>query len=328
MLLFLSMPSNLADLSAQETSEPSHSNTSSLLGDDQLFEIYRRSPPEIKLSILRLRPNLIKHSAIELDEFITSIKPGVDLQQEAIYAGVNNKEPPYIKTISKLLEIKVRKFSERKLQQVYTPEELLLHSYNLLFTMAAYNSSSKFLADDAAFEVGQDVAEQAGKVVALHFAEELARNAVEKISWSIARSVSWNIEKFFINKDAKATVLNASYLAFHESKRKSIRSEGTLGRIVYRVAEKTSLLYFLKNFDSIVERSYQVCLAKINKYRLNLNWYTSRKEWFKYRRNNFYFEEEVSWYWPYFQVKKGSKYYLTPWFKELDRLAIENDDFP
>ena len=294
---------------------------------DLLLEIYKRSPMKIKLTILKLHPPLLTWVPIDVNELINDINPALDFQEDSIDAGIKNRSPVYINIISKILDEKVRNFSEKKLGTLQTEQDVIEHFYCLIFLMGSYNSASKSLADDAAWEFGKNEAEWASQNSELKTAVEAARNAGEDISTLIARTTTWNTEKLFLSKDAKRSVAQAFNDKKDRIKISSLVSPKQIGQAIYFIAEKASLLELLKNFDAIIEKSYCECLERIkrNKHKLTLD--KTIRDWKKFKEKYFYFEEDASWYSLYSKIKKGSKLFLIPWLNELDRIAIKIEDF-
>ena len=83
-----------------------------------------------------------------------------------------------------------------------------------------------------------------------------------------------------------------------------------IGVVAYRVAEKVSLLYFLKNSDAILAKAYDASISEMpNDPRDNI--FESPQSWKKFKTK-------------YFKKLGGqSKHFLYPWLNELDRIAEE-----
>ena len=291
-------------------SASSYSSVPCSLGvdDNQLSLIFWMSPFATKINILQSRPSLIRDAAIDLDKLIKSIDPTSDFQEESIDAGIEDIEPVYIKAVSKLLAEKIQKFSALKLATLSNHEDLTKHAYSLLFTMFAYNHvgwyvswfSNREFSEKAPWNIARNAARHAARDAAEDGARGAARFAVRRTAWFVARDA------------ARHTAWKASRGACKDVARCG-KSPIVIGKVAYRVSEKVALLYFLRNFDDIVEKSYQAAVNEMSEGP-RANVFASFSSWNEFK--NKYFLE----------LDSDSMIFLAPWLTVLDEVAKTIDD--
>ena len=284
------------------------------IDDDQLSLLFDMSPLETKLNILRVRPYLIEHAAINIDGFVAMFDPTVDLGDMAYHAGKYDLELPYLKTLSTILGLKIKQFSEQKVEALATDADLIRHAYALLFTSKAYLwaawcATLESTVDIAGSRLINGVANDAVSAAhdsAMIAATKVLINATDSTAKYLgllpAESAAFEVADTFVE--------TASYLASKSNIRKGMTSESTqeVGRIVHRTTEKVSLLYLLKSFDQFIEKTYSASINNVADIP-EQNIFVSTEVWSQFK--SIYFDG----------LNYELMFFLDPWLNELDRIT-------
>ena len=281
-----------------------YSSEKNPIDDDLLSLVFQSASFENKMGILNARPQLIEYARIDISALLNSIDPAIDFQDEAIKAGMDNYEPAYLKKGSKLLTEKVQNFSDQKLGKLSTREHLTKHAQSLIFTMYAFNypasEAAKYNAKDAALH--------------LRTCHCAAIRASKDAVWYQASSVAWNAchAIFGLPKYYNPDGCCSSAAAFVSDSVYKAKPDKNIESVLYRVAEKYSWGFYLKNIDSILEKSYTHATSLIEEPRDSI--FESVDSWTAFKHK--YFSK----------LDQKSQKFLNPWLTELDRVAdmIEN----
>lgn len=209
----------------------------------------------------------------------------------------DNREPAYMNVISNSLEKKIRKFSEEKLKTLNTKAGLTNHAHSVFLIMIAYNHSAKLAAVSAAKSATKAASKSAAKSAARSAALDNLQSTSDDLGdFEMSKNAAIDCAKHF----AKSTVRSAS---------RSGKSPQEIGRLSYRVAEKITLLHYLKNFESITKGSYQEKIKEMvpgSKATV----YQSIGSWNHFKAQ---FLEDI---------RDDARHFLDSWLKEIDRIVV------
>ena len=226
--------------------------------------------------------------------------------QEAVQAALDNdKEPSYLKDFSNLVEPILENFIESKKLETQTKASLTKHAYSLLLTMNGYNNAAGSAAGSAARFAAGDAAWDAAGDAAWDAAWDAAGFAAGSAALDAARSAAGFAAGFAAGDAAGSAAGFAARSAAKEGK-----STQEIGRVAYRIAEKDSQLYFLKNFSSITEKTYMAAFEKMTE-NPTINIFESSDSWNAFKSR----------YFP--NIRADAEHFLKPWITQLDKIVAE-----
>ena len=267
----------------------------------------------------------------DLEFLIKSIDPLKDFQKHAINADRIDDIPKYLNIISEFVSRKVSKFSSNKIDKIDSKVDLTRHAYIILFTMRAYNSAARSAARSAAWSAawyidksvariaGWSAARSAARLAAWSGGRAMADNLATFPGWPNARSAAISVARSAASSAAKSagSRLSSDLKRFpswslpklpFKILEMEVKSAEKISIAAYRAAEKSSLLYFLKNFDDIVGRSYNSATTK-RMENPSENIFESLHSWVEFKCR--YFRD----------LENSSRHFVAPWLIELDRIA-------
>ncbi len=169
-------------------------------------------------------------------------------QDEILASAMENREPRYLAVIQEAYGIRVREFVGG-LSIGESREERIGHGINLINLMSAACSASWSGAIDGGWygsiDATDSAAMDAAESAAWNTANSAARNAANSPVWNAANSAAESASIWMAAIDAAweaARSAEKQVLA----KTKNL-SHQEIGRLAYRTAEVTALLYFLKS---------------------------------------------------------------------------------
>ncbi|MFK7826716.1 MAG: hypothetical protein AB8G05_21420 [Oligoflexales bacterium] len=243
------------------------------------------------------------------------------------------REPDYLSHISHLLKNRLHIFAKNKERSLRSEKYYLIkHAYGIFFTMWAFNHVLENAARASAWSAAIKAAEASKNNFSWEEASDIAWNSAGDFTEETADSAAWFIATKAAEKATRELVehnilYKAQYGAsaeiedtvkLHKKKLTEITTQVTLknanypediGKLAYRSAEKVWLLCFLKNFDSIIERSYIETIKNIPDSDLIDDIFVSSHKWKAFKSR--FFE----------QIPREAKQFLEPWFDEIDTIV-------
>lgn len=245
-------------------------------------------------------------------------------QDETEKAALENREPKYLPLILEALEERLNIFTIKKEEDLVTREDLTMHAYSLMVVMRKYYSSARYVVESSIGSASRLSSEFSNNEAVWRAFKSAAWSSIDWSSrwdfefasdtsvdwftgWNLDVSLDWNTTDSALWSEARDATGTAVWLTIQSAKNRA-KLDKDLGRFVYHVAEKVSLLHFLKNFDAIVEDFYIASSKLIFDSENNI--FSSEEEWFKIKN--------------YFELASDDVMpFLRPWWKELCRIKAK-----
>ena len=191
-------------------------------------------------------------------------------KNQALQAAKEGMEPPYLRTLSRLLSFKLASIVEltppppssanlhsRKVKAVQTV--LSMHGYLWAAGDATWTAGADAawtVAGDAALTAALNAAQNAASTAArnavLNAALSVAQNAAKDAAWNAAMDAAWNAAK-----DAARNAANEAITQLvAQSPADAPISAELIGKTAYRSAELTVQLSMLKQVEAVVQRVF------------------------------------------------------------------------
>ena len=191
-------------------------------------------------------------------------------KNQALQAAKDDKEPPYLRILSRLLSFKLANIVElttpppstanlhsRKVKAAQT----LLSMYGYLWAARnaagnAAGNAARNVAGDAALYAAGNAAGNAALIVALSAAWDVAGDAASIVAlsaaWDAARDAAWNAARSAAGDAANEAITQL----FVQSPADAPPSAELIGKTAYRSAELTALLSVLRHVEAVVQRVF------------------------------------------------------------------------
>ena len=243
---------------------------------------------------------LFQHRLLFLPETLNKVEAAILFrfwEKETINAVLEeNREPRYLAAITNALALKVQNFVLENEAQFTSRSSLPRLFYAMIVYYQTAFLAAKESSDNATWNALSDAEKSYGLGVFVDFLDVSGRFGELYMDWHQAYSHSFSgITSYFGISDSWDTEACTKGGTFPEG-----------NTIAYRIAEKVSLLYFLKNFDDIMKRCFNTSL---NYYQNELSpeMFDSAISW-KIIKSDFYI------------LGQESRIFIEPWMTELDKL--------
>lgn len=314
----------------EELTEPEQSTMPTLVPKRAKLIEARQPPKKPNLSTLGRKPRF-EDNIFDARNFNSMSNKELSLfwLEETITAALEIKskqEPDYLVTMSKALGKRLRGFASEKEQIICSREQLIQHAYSLIFAMKAYYSAVNYVAESAYCMGSLTAAGDSCCSAASISAQDAALRAIDWSSiwdnrWdAIAstdwlqtaeaeQSYSWDLGGEAVWSDARNFAQILVFRAINLELKRSgmIASSEELGSFAYLVAEKSSLLYFLRDFRKIFGSAYSTALHEME-IDFDDNILSSRENLLDYKAR------------VYEDLREDAKHFVADLFNELERI--------
>ncbi|MFK7827958.1 MAG: hypothetical protein AB8G05_27665 [Oligoflexales bacterium] len=244
---------------------------------------------------------------------------------EAITAAIENREPNYLNLLMELMEGRIKEFEEEKwnsilrLQTNEHGEKFQLqqvHFYSMLLSTFLVLDTAWDSAKSAAWDTfhPQDPANFSACNAATSSALNSAWESSEEATESVVLPESSKSARFVARSEAfiKARLLarSAVWAALDYSRKAHQYNPDLMGKIAYRIAEKTSLLYFIGHFDNWSEAIYSAVASRtLSEIKLKTKQDIFQEiEWKVFQQKHFSQNK----------IGRNVRIFVKPWLKVLD----------
>ena len=316
-------------------------------------EQFNKVPVEIKIEDQVLRKPLDEVSDREFAHISSFLNPGLTVKygiyknekiqavwdDEAVMAAMQDREPYYLPLIMELLEAKLIEIEAKKWNEILTNfprkegqknirfhQMHLRHNYALLASMytcletiwTVSQSAALINFDTENWGYSRVAATETANAAALLPAWGIGMKAIVSAAKPPIESAASGVSKDLALKPAKEAAIHAIRYDFARLHPYYQSNQLIMGSLAYRIAEKTSLFYFIEHFDSWFEGIHEAIIAKKpseikNKNISGLNGIFSPDEWKAFA------EEQFGQY----RSEPRIGIFNEPWIKLIDKRVKE-----